>query len=152
MFAIVFFWTPPHFWALSLRYFDDYKAAGIPMLPVVKGVAARAAAQILVYSFVVVAITLVLPLVADVGVIYIGVGGRARARVHRAARSQLARHTPPSARSSFFTLSNIYLALALRRHCRRHHRPLRLTPRAPPSRRARWSAHRGRRGARSSAW
>ena len=43
LFAIVFFWTPPHFWALSLSYFDDYKAAGIPMLPVAKGIPARAA-------------------------------------------------------------------------------------------------------------
>src|SRR6476661_7747958 len=38
MFAIVFFWTPPHFWALSLRYYDDYERAGIPMLPVAKGI------------------------------------------------------------------------------------------------------------------
>lgn len=37
MFAVVFFWTPPHFWALALRYKDDYAAAGVPMLPVVKG-------------------------------------------------------------------------------------------------------------------
>ena len=57
LFAIVFFWTPPHFWALSLKYFDDYKAAGIPMLPVAKGIPA-AVRQIVVYSFVVVAITL----------------------------------------------------------------------------------------------
>ena len=49
LFAIVFFWTPPHFWALALRYRDDYAAAGIPMLPVAKGTAA-AARQILVYS------------------------------------------------------------------------------------------------------
>ena len=40
LFAIIFCWTPPHFWALSLRYRDDYAAAGIPMLPVVKGAAA----------------------------------------------------------------------------------------------------------------
>ncbi len=37
MFAVVFYWTPPHFWALALRYKDDYAAAGVPMLPVVKG-------------------------------------------------------------------------------------------------------------------
>ena len=50
MFAIVFFWTPPHFWALSIRYRDDYAAAGIPMLPVVKGIpaAARQIARLLV--------------------------------------------------------------------------------------------------------
>ena len=51
MFAIIFFWTPPHFWALSIRYRDDYHAAGIPMLPVVRGIPA-AARQIIVYSFV----------------------------------------------------------------------------------------------------
>ena len=37
MFAIIFLWTPPHFWALSLRYQDDYRSAGVPMLPVVVG-------------------------------------------------------------------------------------------------------------------
>ena len=42
MFAIIFFWTPPHFWALSIRYRDDYAAAGIPMLPVVRGIPAAA--------------------------------------------------------------------------------------------------------------
>ena len=35
LFAVVFFWTPPHFWALAIRYRDDYERAGIPMLPVV---------------------------------------------------------------------------------------------------------------------
>ena len=53
LFAIVFLWTPPHFWALSLRYFDDYKAAGIPMLPVAKGIP-TAVRQIVIYSVVVV--------------------------------------------------------------------------------------------------
>ena len=52
LFAIVFFWTPPHFWALALRYRDDYAAAGIPMLPVAKGVEA-ATRQILAYAAVV---------------------------------------------------------------------------------------------------
>src|SRR5437868_9947646 len=56
LFAIVFLWTPPHFWALSVRYHDDYAAAGIPMLPVAKGIPA-AARQIVVYAFVVVAAT-----------------------------------------------------------------------------------------------
>src|SRR3954465_15075026 len=70
LFAIVFFWTPPHFWALSLKYFDDYQAAGIPMLPVAKGIP-TAVRQIVAYSFVVVAVTFTLPLVTDeVGVVY----------------------------------------------------------------------------------
>ena len=49
LFAIVFLWTPPHFWALALRYREDYAAAGIPMLPVVKGEQA-ALHEIVVYS------------------------------------------------------------------------------------------------------
>ena len=59
LFAVVFFWTPPHFWALAMRYRDDYAAAGIPMLPVVKG-AEAATRQIFVYSIVVVAVSLTL--------------------------------------------------------------------------------------------
>ena len=57
LFAIVFFWTPPHFWALALLIKDDYARAGIPMLPVVKGVEATRW-NILAYSLVVVALTL----------------------------------------------------------------------------------------------
>ena len=37
LFSVIFFWTPPHFWALAINYRDDYEAAGIPMLPVVTG-------------------------------------------------------------------------------------------------------------------
>ena len=53
--AIIFLWTPPHFWALSLYTKDDYAAAGVPMLPVVKGAAATRR-TILVYSLVLVAL------------------------------------------------------------------------------------------------
>jgi len=59
MFAIIFLWTPPHFWALSIRYRDDYEAAGIPMLPVVRGIPA-AAKQIAAYSVIVLATSLLL--------------------------------------------------------------------------------------------
>jgi protoheme IX farnesyltransferase len=108
LFAIVFFWTPPHFWALSLRYFDDYKAAGIPMLPVAKGVAV-ALREILVYSVVVFATTLVLPFVADTGVIYL-VAAIALGLVFMWRALQLVRHSTPERAIKFFTLSNIYLA------------------------------------------
>ena len=69
LFAVIFLWTPPHFWALAVRYRDDYERAGIPMLPVVRGLRA-AGRQIALYSFLVVAASLVLPLVGDVGWIY----------------------------------------------------------------------------------
>ena len=51
LFAIVFYWTPPHFWALALRLAKDYKAAGVPMLPVVRGVP-ETTRQILRYTLV----------------------------------------------------------------------------------------------------
>ena len=56
LFAIVFYWTPPHFWALSLRLEDDYRAAGVPMGPVVWG-AAETKRQIVLYSVLLVAVT-----------------------------------------------------------------------------------------------
>ena len=59
LFAVIFFWTPPHFWALAMKFRDDYAAAGVPMLPVVAPpvVVAR---KILFYSYVMVAATLIL--------------------------------------------------------------------------------------------
>ncbi len=108
LFAIVFFWTPPHFWALSLRYFDDYKAAGIPMLPVAKGVDV-ALREIVVYSVVVFATTLSLPLVADTGVIYLA-AAILLGLVFVWRAFQLARHGTPERAIKFFTLSNLYLA------------------------------------------
>src|ERR687894_3008426 len=57
LFAIVFFWTPPHFWALSLLMKDEYARAGVPMLPVVRGEAATRR-SILLYTLVLVAVTL----------------------------------------------------------------------------------------------
>jgi protoheme IX farnesyltransferase len=57
LFAIVFFWTPPHFWALSLLMKDEYARAGVPMLPVVRG-EAYTRRQILLYTLVLVAVTL----------------------------------------------------------------------------------------------
>ena len=51
LFLIIFFWTPPHFWALSLSRADEYARAGVPMLPVVAG-AAETRRQILIYAFV----------------------------------------------------------------------------------------------------
>ncbi len=70
LFAIVFYWTPPHFWALSLRIRKDYAAAGVPMLPVVKGIA-ETTRQIGLYTVLMVAISLVLWAVARMGAIYL---------------------------------------------------------------------------------
>ncbi len=70
LFAIVFYWTPPHFWALSLRIRKDYAAAGVPMLPVVKGIP-ETTRQIGLYTVLMVAISLVLWAVAPMGAIYL---------------------------------------------------------------------------------
>jgi protoheme IX farnesyltransferase len=59
LFAVIFLWTPPHFWALAMRFKDDYAAASVPMLPVV-ATAATVARKILIYSYAMVAASLVL--------------------------------------------------------------------------------------------
>ncbi len=69
LFFIVFYWTPPHFWALALRLSRDYEAAGVPMLPVVKGVP-ETNRQIVLYTALLVILTLVFALVAQMGLVY----------------------------------------------------------------------------------
>ena len=71
LFALVFYWTPPHFWALSLRIRKDYAAAGVPMLPVVRGIP-ETTRQIALYTLLMVAISLILWPVARMGLIYLG--------------------------------------------------------------------------------
>ncbi len=71
LFALVFAWTPPHFWALALKARRDYEAAGIPMLPVVRG-APETARQIVLYTLLVVAISLLLFVVGRLGLLYLG--------------------------------------------------------------------------------
>ena len=70
LFALVFYWTPPHFWALSLRIRKDYAAAGVPMLPVVRGIP-ETTRQIALYTLLMVAISLLLWPVARMGLIYL---------------------------------------------------------------------------------
>jgi len=71
LFLIIFFWTPPHYWPLSMRFREDYAAAGVPMLPVVANplVVAR---RVVAYSWVMVAVTLTLIPVAPTGPFYAG--------------------------------------------------------------------------------
>jgi protoheme IX farnesyltransferase len=69
LFALMFVWTPPHFWALAIRYRDDYRSADVPMMPVVTTLK-RTAAQILAYSVLVAAVSLVFGWTAGMGPIY----------------------------------------------------------------------------------
>lgn len=70
LFFVVFYWTPPHFWALALRYEDDYAAAGVPMLPVVAGVEATTR-RMLLYTGLMVGVSLLLVPLGDMSWIYL---------------------------------------------------------------------------------
>ena len=109
LFAIIFYWTPPHFWALSLRYKDDYAAAGVPMLPVVRG-ARETSTQILYYTVLLVAVTLLLYPAGRMGALYlaaaVALGG---AFIWRAL--ELRRDLDGRRAIRLFSFSNTYLAL-----------------------------------------
>ena len=109
LFAVVFTWTPAHFWALALRYRDDYEAAHIPMLPVVQG-APAAATRILGYAVLVAAVSLLLPFVSPVGVVYVAAAALLGAAF--VAQAVQLRRDPSATRAiAFFHRSNLYLAL-----------------------------------------
>jgi len=110
LFLVVFFWTPPHFWALAIRYRDDYARAGVPMLPVV-ATPVQVARQIVMYSWATAAVSLVLwPLATGwvYGVLAIGAGLALVGESHRllAAVSRGEKGKP----MRLFHLSNSYLA------------------------------------------
>jgi protoheme IX farnesyltransferase len=109
LFAIVFFWTPPHFWALSLLMKDEYARAGVPMLPVVRGEAATRR-SILLYTLVLVAVTLAPVATGLFGAFYLVaaslLGG---AFVVMSARLLRTVERRPALRSYLFSLA--YLAL-----------------------------------------
>lgn len=69
LFLVIFIWTPPHFWALAVRYRDDYEAANVPMMPVVASLR-RTTLEILVYSVIMWAVTVLVGPVAHLGWIY----------------------------------------------------------------------------------
>ncbi len=71
LFGIIFYWTPPHFWALAIRYRDDYAAAEVPMLPVVESLR-RTSVRILGYTLLLWALTVLFSPVAGMGHLYLG--------------------------------------------------------------------------------
>ena len=109
LFGVVFFWTPAHFWALALKYRDDYAAAGIPMLPVVRGIE-ETTRQIAAYAMVTVAFTFAMTLTGEVGRFYaLAVFVLGFLFVIRALA--LSRMPTPQAAIRFFAWSNVYLML-----------------------------------------
>jgi len=109
LFLIVFFWTPPHFWALALLIKRDYEAARIPMLPVVRG-DRETARQIVWYSVVLVAVTLLPFAWRTVGVVYLAAALLLGAAFLRLAW-RLRRETTPARARALFRFSLVYLAL-----------------------------------------
>jgi heme o synthase len=109
LFAIVFLWTPPHFWALALVLREDYKHAGVPMLPVVQGQQA-AARQILGYTLVLIPVTLWLIPVASLGWVY-GTTATVLGGILIALELRLLRTMSIANARAIFVYSMLYLAL-----------------------------------------
>ena len=109
MFAIIFAWTPPHFWALAIRYREDYAAAEVPMLPVVASFD-QTAKRIVAYTVVLWAVSLAFWPLGDMGLVYLAaavvLGAMFTWKAVRLARS----HVADSAMSLFkFSISYITL-------------------------------------------
>lgn len=109
LFALVFWWTPPHFWALAMRYREDYAAAGLPMLPVTHG-NAEATRHILLYSYLLLAVVLLYVAGARAGPAFtvpaLALTGGWLVLAHR-----LRRRRTPAAAMRLFRYSTGYLAL-----------------------------------------
>jgi protoheme IX farnesyltransferase len=109
LFAIIFVWTPPHFWALAVKYKDDYQAASVPMLPAV-ATFKRTAREILFYSVVLVAVSLLLAVVAKLGVIYV-VSASVLGVLFVILALRLWQRATPKAAMQLFSYSITYLTL-----------------------------------------
>ncbi|HEY0581112.1 MAG TPA: heme o synthase, partial [Chloroflexota bacterium] len=107
LFAIIFFWTPPHFWALSLLIRQHYERAGVPMLPVVRG-DAETRRQILLYSALLVALTLVLSPFGMMGLPYF-VAALVLGALFLRGAVRLYRQATPKAARSLYLYSILYL-------------------------------------------
>ncbi len=90
LFAVIFFWTPPHFWALAVRYKDDYSAANVPMLPSVASLR-RTTTEIFVYTLILVGISFGVVPLAHLGIFYI-VSAAVSGAVFVAMSTRLLRH------------------------------------------------------------
>jgi protoheme IX farnesyltransferase len=109
LFGVIFFWTPPHFWALAIRYRDDYAAAEVPMLPSVASLR-HTGVRIVAYSVVVVALSLLFTPVASMGWLYTGVAAVSGA-VFCARAAQVLRSGTPDHAMGLFGYSITYLTV-----------------------------------------
>jgi protoheme IX farnesyltransferase len=115
LFAIIFLWTPPHFWALSIKYRDDYARADVPMLPVVATLESTKN-QIFGYTLVLVPVSLLLLATGTVGWIYgaaaVVLGGMFIIEAWRLRASEGAAGTMAVFRASIYYLAFIFIAVA----------------------------------------
>jgi protoheme IX farnesyltransferase len=109
LFAVIFYWTPPHFWALAIRYRDDYARAHVPMLPVVASLRTTAV-RIVLYTLLLWALTLVFAPVAGMGDIYIA-AALVLGAVFTWLAVRLLRDNSPQAAMRVFTWSITYITL-----------------------------------------
>lgn len=119
LFGVVFLWTPPHYWPLSMKYRDDYKAVGVPMLAVVRG-RAVVGLQVILYAWATVTCSLLLIPVAHMGIVYslaaAGAGGWFVYETHRLYGLAIRHETVSPMRvfhGSITYLSVLFLAVAI---------------------------------------
>ena len=109
LFGIVFYWTPPHFWALAMRYEDDYARAGVPMMPVVYG-REETARHIVLYALLLFAVCLAFFSVARMGLLFLGFAVALNA-VFLTLAIRVRRDPTTAAAWALFRYSIVYLAL-----------------------------------------
>jgi protoheme IX farnesyltransferase len=109
LFAVIVIWTPPHFWALAIRYKDDYALAKVPMLPAVATLR-RTAQQILLYTVLLVAVSVLFAAVGHMGPVYL-VGALVLGALFLVFAIRLRRETTERAAMALFRYSITYLTL-----------------------------------------
>jgi protoheme IX farnesyltransferase len=109
LFAVIFYWTPPHFWALAIKYKDDYAAAEVPMLPAVASLRTTAS-RILFYTVLLWGLTLLFDPVAGMGDVYLA-SAFVLGAVFTGMAFQLTRRTTPAAAMRLFSYSITYITL-----------------------------------------
>ncbi len=108
LFGVIFLWTPPHFWALAVKYRDDYAAADVPMLPAVASLESTAR-QILTYTVAVWALSVAFAPIASMGLLYL-VASIVLGAVFTGLAIALLRDPTPARAMKLFTFSITYLS------------------------------------------
>ena len=109
LFTVIFLWTPPHFWALAIRHSDDYKAAGVPMLPVVES-HEKVIASMVRYTIALTICSLIIVPVADMGWIY-GISAALLGGAFLWGTIALGKSDNPGAAMKLFSFSISYISV-----------------------------------------